>query len=111
MEFVSILLESQVYNPEPESRVVINETTGSIVIDGDVQIGDVVISHRNIVVEATEPAQDRFVAVDQLQQESAKLKSLVDALNALKVPNEDAIDIIKGIDRTGKLHARLIIDQ
>ena len=36
---------------------------------------------------------------------------LVDALNALKVPNADAIEIIKGIDRSGKLHARLIIDQ
>ncbi len=109
--FVSILLESQVYNPEPESRVVINEGTGSIVIDGDVQIGDVVISHRNIVVEATDPTPGAFVAVDQTQQESAKLKSLVDALNALKVPNADAIEIIKGIDRSGKLHARLIIDQ
>ena len=110
VEFVSILLESQVYNPEPESRVVINQRSGSIVIDGDVQIGDVVISHRNIVIDTTQPTP-QFVAVDQLQQESAKLQSLVDALNALKVPNADAIEIIKGIDRSGKLHARLIIDQ
>jgi flagellar P-ring protein FlgI len=110
VEFVSILLELQVYNPEPESRVVINQRTGSIVIDGDVQIGDVVISHRNIVIEAAQPTP-QFVAVDQLQQQSAKLQSLVDALNALKVPNADAIEIIKGIDRSGKLHARLIIDQ
>jgi flagellar P-ring protein FlgI len=111
VEFVSNLLELQVYQPEPESRVVINEGTGSIVIDGNVQIGDVVISHRNIVVEATDPTPGRFAAIDQMQQESAKLKSLVDALNALKVPNADAIEIIKGIDRSGKLHARLIIDQ
>ena len=32
-------------------------------------------------------------------------------LNALKVPDDDAIEIIKGIDRSGKFHARLIIDQ
>ena len=108
--FVSILLEMQVYQPEPESRVVINQRTGSVVIDGDVEIGDVVISHRNIVIEATQPTP-QFVAVDQMQRESAKLQSLVDALNALKVPNADAIEIIKGIDRSGKLHARLIIDQ
>jgi flagellar P-ring protein precursor FlgI len=110
VDFISNLLEQQVYNPEPESRVVINQRTGSIVIDGDVAIGDVVISHRNIVVEASQPIQ-QFSAVDQSQQESAKLQALVDALNALKVPNADAIEIIKGIDRAGKLHARLIVDQ
>jgi flagellar P-ring protein FlgI len=110
VEFISILLELQVYNPEPESRVVINQRTGAIVIDGDVQIGDVVISHRNIVVEASQPTT-QFAMVDQQEAETAKLQSLVDALNALKVPNDDAIEIIKGIDRSGKLHARLIIDQ
>ncbi len=110
VEFVSNLLELQCYNPEPESRVVINQRTGSIVIDGDVQIGDVVISHRNVIVEAV-AAPVQFLAVDQQSQETAKLQSLVDALNALKVPNADAIEIIKGIDRSGKLHARLIIDQ
>ena len=109
VEFISNLLELQCYNPEPEARVVINQRTGSIVIDGNVQIGAVVISHRNIVVEALEET-DRFMAVDQQRTESAKLQSLVDALNALKVPNRDAIEIIKGIDRSGKLHARLIIE-
>ncbi len=108
--FVSNLLDLTVYQPEPESRVVINQSAGSIVIDGDVEIGDIVISHRNIVIEAEQPSS-QFVAIDQMQRESAKLKSLVDALNALKVPNADAIEIIKGIDRSGKLHARLIIDQ
>jgi flagellar P-ring protein precursor FlgI len=110
VEFISILMEMQVYNPEPESRVVINQRTGAIVIDGDVQIGDVVISHRNIVVETVQPVS-QFAMVDQQGAETAKLQALVDALNALKVPNDDAIEIIKGIDRSGKLHARLIIDQ
>ncbi len=106
--FVSNLLELQVYQPEPEARVVINERTGSIVISGDVQIGDVVVSHRNIVVEASEAATP-FVDVTQEQGRSAKLDSLVDALKALNVPNEDAIEIIKSIERNGKLHGRLII--
>jgi len=109
VEFISNLLELRSYNPEPEARVVINQRTGSIVIDGNVQIGAVVISHRNIVVEAMEDTE-RFLPLDQQRTESAKLQSLVDALNALKVPNRDAIEIIKGIDRSGKLHARLIIE-
>jgi flagellar basal body P-ring protein FlgI len=40
----------------------------------------------------------------------AKLKSLIEALNALRVPTADVIDIIKGLDRNGKLHAQLIIE-
>jgi flagellar P-ring protein precursor FlgI len=110
VDFVASLMETEIYRPEPESRVVIDQRTGSIVIDGDVQIGEVVISHRNIVVEATAPVE-RFVPFDTQHQDASRLKALVDALNALKVPNEDAIAIIKGIDRSGKLHARLIIDQ
>ena len=106
--FLSLILAQQIYNPEPEARVVINQRTGSIVIHGDVQIGDVVISHKNIVVEANEETP-RFSELRLDQQASPKLKSLVDALNALKVPNEDAIEIIKDIDRSGKLHGRLII--
>ncbi len=110
VEFVSTLLELQIYQPEPEARVVINERTGSIVISGDVQIGDVVVSHGNIVVEATEETPP-FVGISQEEDgESAKLKSLIDALSSLKVPNQDAIEIIKNIERNGKLHGRLIIE-
>ncbi len=106
--FISEILELDTYSPEPEARVVINERTGSIVIHGDVQIGDVVVSHHNIVVEANEETP-RFAEISQGEEASPKLRSLVDALNALKVPNIDAIQIIKDIDRAGKLHGRLIV--
>lgn len=110
VDFISSLLDMQSYTPEPEARVVINERTGSIVISGDVQIGDVVVSHKNIVVDAT-IAMPPFTALDSDDGgDSAKLTALVDALNALKVPNADAIDIIKNIERSGKLHGRLIIE-
>ena len=109
VNFVSAILDLQTYHPEPEARVVINERTGSIVISGDVQIGDVVISHRNLVVEAADE-RPNFRPVIQDDQDSPKLKSLVDALSALKVPNQDAIEIIKNINRSGKLHGRLIIE-
>ena len=35
---------------------------------------------------------------------------LVEALTAVRVPTDDIIDIIKGLDRNGKLHAQLIIE-
>ncbi len=91
--------------------MVINERAGSIVIDGNVEIGDVVVSHKNIIIEAGEiPAAEFQPIPDQGKANPAKLKSLVDALSALKVPHDDVVDIIKGIERNGKLHARLIIE-
>ena len=109
--FVSEMMEMQIYQSSPESRVVINERAGSIVIDGNVEIGDVVISHKNIVIEVEDNSAAEFrPLVDRGKENSSKLKSLVDALGALKVPHDDMVDIIKGIERAGKLQARLIIE-
>ena len=41
--------------------------------------------------------------------DASSLKALVESLNAIHVPPEDIIDIIKGLDRNGKLHAQLVI--
>ncbi len=115
--FVAAILDRRVYIPAPEARVVVNERTGSIVISGNVNIGPVVVTHRNLVVETvTAPgggagtASERFVAVADSEASATRLQSLLDALNALKVPPQDVIEIIKGIDRNGKLHAKLIIE-
>jgi flagellar P-ring protein precursor FlgI len=106
--FTADVLEAPIYSAEPEARVVINQKTGSIVISGDVTIGDVVVSHKNVVVEAGQGAV--FAPVDTDQAEDAKLQSLVTALNSIKVPHEDVVEIIKGIAQNGKLHGRLIVE-
>ena len=106
--FAADVLEATIYSPEPEARVVINPRTGSIVISGDVTIGDVIVSHKNVVIEAGQAAT--FTAFHPDQTDDAKLHSLVAALNSIKVPAEDVIEIIKGISRNGKLHGRLIIE-
>jgi flagellar basal body P-ring protein FlgI len=73
-----------------------------------VEIGDVIVTHKNVVVEATTvPA---FTGLDVDKTNEPKLKALVDQLNLLRVPTVDMIEIIRGIDRNGKLHARLIIE-
>jgi flagellar P-ring protein FlgI len=53
---------------------------------------------------------NRFVPIDAEKTATAKLKSLVEALNACKVPADDMIDIIKSIERNGKLHGTLIVE-
>jgi flagellar P-ring protein precursor FlgI len=106
--FASELLDVRIDEHEPESRVVINPRAGSIVISGEVEIGDVIISHKNVVVEAG--VANAFSQVDTDQSSQPKLQQLVDQLNALRVPTHDVIDIIRGIERNGKLHGRLIIE-
>jgi len=107
--FVAQVLSMQILEPQTEARVVINERSGSIVVGEDVEIGSVVVTHKNIVVETGQPTR-QFVALESGEDQSPKLKSLVEALDALKVPPQDKIDIIKGLERAGKLHARLIIE-
>jgi flagellar P-ring protein precursor FlgI len=110
VEFVAAILnDTEVYSPDPEARVVINERTGIISISGDVTIGDVVISHKDVDVVVEAGQGPAFQAIDTEQVDSAKLDALVTALNAIKVPNEDRIEIIKEIARCGKLHGRLIV--
>jgi len=109
--FVSQVLSLPIMEPDCGPRVVINERAGTIVIGGDVEIGAVVVTHKNIVVEtgAAVPV-GQFVAVDPSQNDPSTLKALVEALNAVHVPTADIIDIIKRIDRNGKLYAELIVE-
>ncbi len=109
--FVSQVLGLPMIQTQTEARVVINERAGSIVIGGDVEIGAVVVTHKNVVVETGGTiAGEPFVPVDPEETDTPKLKALVEALNAVHVPTEDIIDIIKGLERNGKLHGKLIID-
>jgi flagellar P-ring protein precursor FlgI len=102
---IALILETPIGEPEPEARVTINSRAGTIVISGDVEIGDVIVSHKNITVETMPPS---FTAIDIDESNKPKLDQLVNQLNALRVPTADMIEIIRGIDRSGKLHGRLI---
>ena len=105
--FVADVLEVNVYSPDPEARVIINEKSNDIAISGDVTIGDVVVAHGNVVVEAVQPVE--FEAVQSPTSDPAKLQALVRSLTALKVPPGDIVAVIKNIERSGKLHGKLII--
>ena len=110
--FVAEIMSIPIFEPQTEARVVINERTGSIVISGDIEIGAAVVTHKNMVIEtggSTIPV-GRFEPLDPNKNGSAKLKGLIEALNAVKVENKDVIDIIKGLERDGKLHGTLIIE-
>jgi flagellar P-ring protein precursor FlgI len=112
--FVSQVLSLPMLDPQTEARVVINEKAKTVVIDGNVEIGAVVVSHNDMQVEIgtgnSGLSTSRFVPLETSPAPTPKLKNLVDTLSALKVPTADVIEIIKQIDRSGKLHATLIIE-
>ncbi len=104
-----------------EARVLINERTGTIVITGDVEISPVVISHKGLTISTINPApvptvrtpvvQDRdFLALDTTNAANAKLQDLINTLDQLKVPIQDRIDILKELHKTGKMHAKLMVE-
>ena len=67
--FISQVLSLPTLEPHAEARVVINEKNGSVVIGGDVEIGSVVVTHKNIVVETGDnTAASRFVPLDPERQ-------------------------------------------
>jgi flagellar P-ring protein precursor FlgI len=116
VSFIAEVLSLRMVEAQPVSRVVINERAGSIVISGDIEIGAVVITHKNMVIDTGglqqngAPPTSHFVPLDTGINPPPKLKALVEMLNTLKVPTDDVIEIIKGLDRNGKLHGELIIE-
>ena len=138
VEFIALVLSQRVFDEDlrTEARGVINKEAQTVVISGDVVIGAVIISHKNIQIDTGGTAErnlavdgagnrsKRFLPLDPndkfqenkppdgattQQTQSAKLRSLVEALNAIQVPTTDIIAIIEELHKTSKLHAKLIV--
>ncbi|MDR0871792.1 MAG: flagellar basal body P-ring protein FlgI [Planctomycetaceae bacterium] len=101
-------------------RVVINERSGIISIDENVEVKPVVVTHKNIVAEIRPPVPpgeqevnpQQFVDIDtetkyaQFQGQpvvNQKLKALQASLDAARVPPQDFIEIIKTLHRQGAI--------
>lgn len=108
--------------PPSEARVIINRESGSVIITGDVQVSPVVITFKGMTITTMTPEPkatpenpridtQEFAALDPGRAGGAKLKDLVDALNALKIPATDRVHIIEQLHRLGKLHAKLIVEE
>jgi flagellar P-ring protein precursor FlgI len=102
--------------------VAINERTGAIVIDPDVEIAPVAISHKNISIQAGGPQQpgaqqppdqtpNKWVKIDLEERRGSpanvRLQALVDAMNLMKVPPQEMIDIIRTIYSKGDLYGKI----
>lgn len=114
IKFISLILNIPIQLPKNSTRVVINERDGVVVIGEDVEIAPVLISHRGLRIEAV--ARESFVELDATMPldpqaprvANVKLKNLADALNALDVPTDDLIAIIKTLKLKGDLYGEVI---
>ncbi len=113
VRFLSLLLSVGIDNPHTEARVVVNVKSETIIVTGEVEISPVVISHKNLTVQVgnqislEEAPPPRFVPLmdRDASQSPQRLDDLVKALNQLRVPTSDIIQILRELHRSGKLHA------
>lgn len=102
-----------------EARVKINRHTGSLVVSGDVEISPTVISYNGLTIDTVNPpptpkpgapvvTSHTTAAIDTINQGGTKLQDLVTALEQLRVPAKDRIEIVEELYKLGKLHAKLI---
>jgi flagellar P-ring protein precursor FlgI len=121
MKFMDQLLATEIRLTMPlQPQVLIDENSGTIIIDEDVQVRPVVISHKNIDVEIRPPVAppeqeinpQRFVDVDtetklkQFNGEAVintKLKALQANMDTLRLSSQDMIDIIKSLHKKGAI--------
>lgn len=122
LEFLSIVLDIRMESNTSESRVVVNKTTKSVVITGDVVISPVVLTHNQLQISVGEGATyDPFVTLSDPRRapddqtpvtpEERKLEELLGAMQQLKLPADDIIDVVLSLEKAGVLHARVIVNE
>ncbi len=131
MRLLSRIENLEIQRADPPARVVVNARTGTVVINGKVQVGAAAITQGKLTVSIKEsetivqPApfsrgetaveRDSSIAVDEAQAQvalvkpTASLAELVDAINRLGVPPGDLVAILEALHQAGALTAELVV--
>ncbi len=125
-------IENIEVEPERKARVVVDQSSGTIVMGEDVRISRVAVSQGNLtlriqeqplVVQPNPFSQGQTVVVPRTNaaieeepgislaevQPGTSLSEVVAGLNALGVAPRDMIDILKSIKAAGALHAEFVV--
>jgi flagellar P-ring protein precursor FlgI len=128
MSFIARAEQAE-FTPNTNSRIVLNEKTGTIISGSTVQIDEVAVSHGSITIQVAntqEAALPTFIGqatlinnqrlnVQEQRPETRVLPAvsnagqLAQALNSLGVSPQDIISIFQAIKKAGALHAELVI--
>lgn len=114
-QFLAEILRVNV-NVYTTNRVVIDSSSGMIVMGGDVGISSVGVTMDGLVVSVQSEKKNTIEKPDEKERsgsvyikETTKVSELVGHLNKLGLSSRDIIHILKGIDKAGALHGELII--
>lgn len=114
--FIRDLTQLPLLMDSNEARVTINRRLETIVVSGDVKISPTVVSHQGLTLTIAPPAaagqtgaveQQVFVPLDSAGQRGSNMVQLLEALNRLKVPFENRVQILTTLKQSGSLHARV----
>jgi flagellar P-ring protein precursor FlgI len=105
------------------AQVIYNAESQMIVLTGDVEISPVAITQRDLTITTTAPPPVATpdnplvetkhwtgIATNAKEGDRAKLQDLLNAFNQLKIQVPEQIAILSMLEKTGKLHARLVRD-
>jgi flagellar P-ring protein precursor FlgI len=125
-------LEQLPVDVDATARVVINEKTGTVVIGGNVQVGEAAVAHGNLTVEISTSYQvsqampfrsgGETVVVPDVQtsvreeeaaifmlEEASTVGTIAEALNQIGATPRDIIAIFQALKRAGALRADLVV--
>ncbi len=109
-QFVALVMDTRLASTAAGRRVVINERAGTIVFGADVEVGPVAVTHNGLTIQTGDAVANQFVGVESGNDARTRLEGLIQALNAVKAPPRDMIEIIKGLERSGALYGELHIE-
>ncbi|MDR0765176.1 MAG: flagellar basal body P-ring protein FlgI [Synergistaceae bacterium] len=124
-------IENMTVRPDAAAKVIVNERTGTIVMGGNVKIGNVSVAHGNLTVRVSEGADvsqpdalsaGQTVATPQTDIASneegpqlvelpstSTVQDLTAAMNAVGVGPRDLVAVLQAMDEAGALHGALIV--
>lgn len=125
-------IENLFIEPERKARVVVDQSSGTIVLGEDVRISRVAVSQGNLTIRIEEAplvvqpnpfARGETVVVPRTNvgideepgiglaeiPDGTSLSEVIQGLNALGVSPRDMIDILKSMKAAGALHAEFIV--
>jgi flagellar P-ring protein precursor FlgI len=117
--FATLIMQTRFYQVAPNTSVIINERQKAIIVGANVEIAPIAVMHAGRLIQVGSDPSGQFVPVNlegdaaidpSNQPPKPKLTALVDALNALKVPAEDMITIVKMLKSKGALYGELIYE-
>jgi flagellar P-ring protein FlgI len=123
-------IEALTVSPDSQSRIIVNERTGTIVMGGNVHIGEAIVAHGNLTVSVgstlsaympNSMTEAKPVVTEKIttgtKEDKAKVilvpgtvtvQELADALNQMGSTPRDLISILEALHRLGAIQMEMI---